>query len=64
MDGMRRITEFKGYKSVVGYDSETGQFVTVPLPQGGIDEDIELHVADIVPFAKSQPIRIQSRNAG
>lgn len=28
---MRKITEFKGYRSAVEYDAETGQFIITPM---------------------------------
>ena len=67
MNGMRKITEFKGYRSILGYDSETGQFVTVPLPELDIRserERPEAPAAEIVPFPKAAPFEPQSRKAG
>lgn len=29
---MRRISEFKGKRSEIGFDAETGEFVETPLP--------------------------------
>lgn len=64
---MRKIKEFKGYRSILGYNSETGQFVTVPLPERDIrpgQERPEAPAAEIVPFPKSEPFERQSRKTG
>ena len=29
---MRRINEFKSYRSAIDYDVETGQFIVTPMP--------------------------------
>ena len=50
---MRRITEFKGYRSTIEYDPHTGAFVTVKVPEPGeeltLDETLE-ELARVVPF--------------
>jgi hypothetical protein len=50
---MRRITEFKGYKSTIEYDPETGEFVTRALPgeklELTLDEALD-QLERIVPF--------------
>jgi hypothetical protein len=50
---MRKITEFKGYRSAVEYDAETGQFVVTPLGDvfsGDETADSDASGAQIVPF--------------
>jgi hypothetical protein len=50
---MRKINEFKGYRSAVEYDVETGQFVVTPVAEVfSSDEtaDSDAPGADIVPF--------------
>lgn len=50
---MRRITEFKGYRSTIEYDPQTGAFVTVKVPQPGkeltLDETLEA-LERVIPF--------------
>ncbi len=64
---MRRITEFKGYRSIVEYDQETGEFVSRTLP------DVILEAAsgpetrpeaEIVPFPEKSEAPLTSRLAG
>jgi hypothetical protein len=67
MNGMRKITEFKGYRSILGYDSETGQFVTVALPELDIlpeQEQPEPQIAEIVPFPLPDLDECKKRMAG
>jgi hypothetical protein len=50
---MRKINEFKGYRSTVEYDVETGQFVITPMADVfSVDEtaDSDARGAQIVPF--------------
>jgi hypothetical protein len=50
---MRKINEFKGYRSTVEYDAETGQFIVTPQPGvfiGEETEDADAASAQIVPF--------------
>jgi hypothetical protein len=50
---MRKINEFKGYRSSVEYDVETGQFVVTPVADvfsGEEAEDSDAHGAEIVTF--------------
>ena len=63
---MRKINEFKGYRSTVEYDAATGQFVVTPsdeyFPQEPADET---PAADIVPFPAQTPAAPkQQRRAG
>ncbi len=50
---MRRITEFKGYRSTIEYDPQTGAFVTVKVPEPGeeltLDETLEA-LERVIPF--------------
>ena len=48
---MRRINEFKSYRSTIDYDVETGQFIVTPLNNDfAYDEsvDTDMPSADIV----------------
>jgi hypothetical protein len=50
---MRRINEFKSYRSAIDYDFATGQFIVTPLPDAFSDEgaaDLDAPGAQIVPF--------------
>jgi hypothetical protein len=50
---MRKIKEFKGYRSTVEYDVETGQFVVTPVAEvfsGDETADSDAPGAEIVPF--------------
>jgi hypothetical protein len=54
---MRRINEFKSYRSAVDYDIATGQFIVTPLPDFFVDEeaaDADAPGAEIVPFPEPE----------
>jgi hypothetical protein len=59
---MRRINEFKSYRSAVGYDAETGQFTVTPLP--GVFSEEETEGAEIVPFPEPADEPQRRRMAG
>jgi hypothetical protein len=64
---MRRINEFKSYRSAVDYDSKTGQFVITPLPDVFSEEDAEetqLASAEIVLFPEPETAPQKQRLAG
>jgi hypothetical protein len=64
---MRKINEFKGYRSAVEYDAETGQFVITPLA-GVLSEDetadSDAPGAEIVPFPEPLTEPQKQRLAG
>jgi hypothetical protein len=67
MQTMRKITEFKGYRSAVEYDAETGQFVVTPLGDVFSEEetaDSDAAGAEIVPFPEPLAEPQKQRMAG
>lgn len=64
---MRRINEFKSYRSVIDYDINTGQFIVTPLPDLFSDDeavDADAPGAEIVLFPEAQPAPQKQRMAG
>lgn len=64
---MRRINEFKSYRSVIEYDDATGQFIITPLPDvfsGEEPADANAPGAEIVPFPEPQTEPQKHRLAG
>jgi hypothetical protein len=64
---MRRINEFKGYRSAVEYDVESGQFIVTPMPGAFSDaetEDSDTSSAEIVPFPEPIIAPQKQRMAG
>lgn len=64
---MRRVKEFKSYRSTIDYDVATGQFIITPLNNGfsyceAVDTDMPC--AAIVPFPEAQPAPEKQRMAG
>ena len=53
---MRRIVEFKAYRSFVDYDIETGQFVSIPAGEYFPEQDEEAALAEILPFPAQEPV--------
>ena len=52
---MRRIQEFKSYRSAIDYDAKTGQFIITPLRDvfsAQEAEETQLPGAEIVPFPR------------
>lgn len=56
---MRRIQEFKGYKSTIEYNQKTGEFFTCPVPDEGMemtfDEALQAW-AEVLPFPEPVPV--------
>jgi hypothetical protein len=64
---MRKINEFKGYRSAVDYDAATGQFIVTPMPgvfQDAETEDSDVPGAEIVPFPEPVSEPQKQRMAG
>lgn len=68
---MRRINEFRSYRSAIDYDVATGQFIVTPLPDVFADDeavDSDMPGAEIVPFPEALPApqkqRQEQRMAG
>ena len=68
---MRRINEFKSYRSAIDYDVATGRFIVTPLADFFADDeavDTEAPGAEIVPFPETPPApqkqRLEQRLAG
>lgn len=64
---MRRITEFKGYRSILEYDHETGEFVSRTLPDVIAEAASEPETrpeAEIVPFPEKSETPPATRLAG
>jgi hypothetical protein len=64
---MRRINEFKSYRSAIDYDVATGQFIITPLPDvfaGGEAVDSDMPSAEIVPFPEPDSAPQKQRMAG
>ena len=64
---MRRINEFKSYRSAIEYDVETGQFIITPMPDAfSADEtaDSDAPGAEIVPFPELDKEPLKQRMAG
>ncbi len=62
---MRRINEFKSYRSAIDYDVATGQFIVTPLPDIFADDeavDTEAPGAEIVPFPETPPAPQKQRH--
>ena len=38
---MRRVTEFKGYKSIIEFNPQTGEFETVKAPDEGQEPTLD-----------------------
>lgn len=68
---MRRISEFKGYKSTIEYNPETGEFITVKVPEPGeeltLDETL-IQLERIIPFPEpafdAEILPTKNRRAG
>jgi hypothetical protein len=64
---MRRITEFKGYKSTIEYDPSTGDFVSRTLPgekhELTLDEALE-QWERVIPFPEPVPALKKPRLVG
>ncbi len=64
---MRRINEFKSYRSAIEYDVATGQFIVTPMPDAFSDaetEDSDAQGAEIVPFPEPVTAPQKQRMAG
>ena len=64
---MRRIQEFKSYRSAIDYDAKTGQFIITPLRDvfsAQEAEETQLPGAEIVPFPEMEPAPQKQRMAG
>lgn len=64
---MRRINEFKSYRSAIDYDAATGQFIFTPIPGAFFDEETEdsdAPSADIVLFPEPVTEPLKHRMAG
>ena len=64
---MRKINEFKGYRSAIDYDVATGQFIVTPMPDAfSVEEaeDSDAPSAEIVPFPELVIEPQQQRMAG
>lgn len=51
---MRTVTTFKGYRSVIEYDPETGEFANAGVPGEGQEpslDDLLVALADVLPVA-------------
>lgn len=67
--GMRSITEFKGYRTIIAYDAETGTFVSQSIPEDRMEMKIDEALqawAEVLPFpeAESEKINLKPRKAG
>jgi hypothetical protein len=67
--GMRRTTEFKGYRSIVVYDTESGTFVSESIPEDRMEITLNEALqawAEILPFPEAAPEKIKhkQRKAG
>jgi hypothetical protein len=63
---MRRINEFKSYRSAVDYDVTTGQFIVTPMPDIFAEDetaDHDIQSAEIVPFPEPEPATRKQRLA-
>ena len=64
---MRRVTEFKGYRSTIEYNPQTGQFETVQVPEEGRQptlEDMLIDLDRVLPFPAADEKPTQARMAG
>lgn len=64
---MRRVTEFKGYKSTIEYNPQTGEFETVGVPKEGQEptlEDVLIELDRVLPFPIADEKPKQARLAG
>ena len=66
---MRKITEFKGYRSIIVYDSESGTFVSESIPEDRMEMTLVEALqawAEILPFPETAPeiVRQKPRKAG
>lgn len=62
---MRRVTEFKGYRSIVEYDAEAGTFVTRTVPDSLSEHEPAPKIeAEIVPFPEPDSNAQKQRMAG
>lgn len=54
---MRRINEFKGYKSTIEYSAETGEFAAIKVPEPGEEptlDEILIELERIIPFPEPE----------
>ena len=64
---MRRVTEFKGYRSTIEYNPQTCQFGTVKAPEEGQEptlEDMLIDLDRVLPFPAADEKPTQARMAG
>ena len=66
---MRRTTEFKGYRTIIVYDTESGTFVSESIPEDRMEMNINEALqawAEILPFPEVAPAktRQKQRKAG
>lgn len=60
---MRRISEFKGYRTTLEYAPETGAFVTRKFPEGFKEQPQKIE-AEIIPLPQAKPDPQKARMAG
>lgn len=64
---MRRVTEFKGYKFIIEFNPQTGEFETVKAPEEGQEptlDEVLIELDRVLPFPVSEEKPKQSRMAG
>jgi hypothetical protein len=64
---MRRIDEFRSYRSTIDYDVATGQFIVAPISGAFSNEeagDADAPGAEIVPFPEQSAEPQKQRMAG
>lgn len=66
---MKKISEFKGYRSIIVYDCESGTFVSESIPEDRMEMTLDEALqawAQILPFpeADSEQATRKSRKAG
>lgn len=61
---MRRTTEFKGYRSIIVYDTESGSFVSQTIPEDRMELPLTEALqawAEVVPFPEAAPEKIRQK---
>lgn len=61
---MRRTTEFKGYRSFIAYDTESGTFVSQSIPEDRMELSMEealQALAEVLPFPEAAPVTIKQK---
>ena len=64
---MRRVTEFKGYKSTIEYNPQTCDFETIGVPKEGQEptlDDVLIELDRVLPFPVADEMPKQARLAG